>query len=244
MTLQIARGAHGECMIWNDALVDGVDSQWFDPTWWRAGDALLGEAEGRGAAYFLRGLDGHEWVLRHNRRGGALARVNHDRFVYTGLERARPFRELCLIATLRAHDLPVPEPVAARVMSRLGLYRGDVITRRIVDAQPLADRLAEQALPSTAWQQLGAVLARFHRVGLWHADLNARNVLVDARETFHLIDFDKARLRAPGTWRQANLDRFHRSLTKFSDASLAFNFLDADWRALRGGYVSVLAGTL
>ncbi|MES1951278.1 3-deoxy-D-manno-octulosonic-acid kinase [Salinisphaera sp. S4-8] len=244
MTLQIDRGAHGECMIWNDAVVDGVDSQYFDPAWWRARNALLGEAEGRGAAYFLQGLDGEEWVLRHNRRGGALARVNHDRFLYTGLERARPIRELRLIATLCARELPVPRPIAARVTTHLGLYRGDVITQRIPAAQPLADRLADQALPSTAWQRLGAVLARFHSAGLWHADLNARNVLVDTQDAFHLIDFDKARLRAPGIWRQANLDRFHRSLTKFGDASLAFNFLDADWRALRGGYVSVLAGAL
>ncbi|WP_348766664.1 3-deoxy-D-manno-octulosonic acid kinase [uncultured Salinisphaera sp.] len=241
MTLQIKRGDHGERMVWNDAVLGHVDGQCFDPDWWRARDGLLGEAQGRGSAYFLQGADGNEWVLRHNRRGGALARINHDRFLYTGIERARPVRELRLLADLQARDLPVPTPIAARVQPALGFYRGDVITRRIPEAEPLADRLARQAVPSTAWQRLGAVLARFHRAGLWHADLNARNVLIDTHDDFHLIDFDKARLRTPGKWRQANLARFHRSLAKFRDASLAFNFLDADWNALRGGYVSASA---
>ncbi|MES1948403.1 3-deoxy-D-manno-octulosonic-acid kinase [Salinisphaera sp. C84B14] len=241
MTLQIKRGDSGEHMVWNDAVLDHVDGHCFDPAWWRERGGVLGEAQGRGAAYFLQGMDGHEWVLRHNRRGGALARINHDRFLYTGVERARPVRELRLLADLQARDLPVPTPIAARVVPGLGSYRGDVITRRILDAEPLAERLARQAVPSTAWQNLGAVLARFHRVGLWHADLNARNVLIDGRDDFYLIDFDKARLRTPGKWRQANLERFHRSLAKFRDASLAFNFLDADWSALRGGYVSASA---
>ncbi|MES1933798.1 3-deoxy-D-manno-octulosonic-acid kinase [Salinisphaera shabanensis T35B1] len=244
MTLQTTRGDNGDRIVWNDAVLDEARSSLFDPAWWRSRGALLGEAQGRGAAYFLDGLDGSEWVLRHNRRGGALARWNHDHFLYTGAERARPIRELRLIAHLDALELPVPEPVAARVTPRLGLYRGDVITRRIAAAHPLADRLARQALPSAAWQRLGAVLARFHHAGVWHADLNARNVLVDADDAFHLIDFDKACLRTPGKWREANLARFYRSLAKFRDASLAFNFLEADWSALRGGYVSASAAAL
>ena len=244
MTLQFTQGDNGDRMVWNDSVLDSAESDLFEPDWWRSRDALLGEAQGRGAAYFLHGLDGKEWVLRHNRRGGVIARFNHDRFLYIGAERARPIRELRLIATLEALDLPVPRPIAARVAPRLGFYCGDVITQRIEQAEPLADRLANQALPSMAWQRLGAVLARFHRAGLWHADLNARNVLVDADDAFHLIDFDKARLRAPGKWRQANLARFYRSLAKFRDTSLAFHFLEADWSALRGGYVSASAAAL
>ena len=182
MTLQFTQGDNGDRMVWNDSVLDSAESDLFEPDWWRSRDALLGEAQGRGAAYFLHGLDGKEWVLRHNRRGGVIARFNHDRFLYIGAERARPIRELRLIATLEALDLPVPRPIAARVAPRLGFYCGDVITQRIEQAEPLADRLANQALPSMAWQRLGAVLARFHRAGLWHADLNARNVLVDLPE--------------------------------------------------------------
>ena len=241
MTLREAT-IQGERIVWDDTRLDDAQPELFDMAWWQSRDALLGQAEGRGSAYFLDGLDGSPWVLRHNRRGGSLARFNRDCFVYTGLARTRPVREFRLLADLDAKGLPVPAPVAARVKPFLGFYRGDLITRQIEHALPLADRLAESALPATVWQRLGGMVARFHREGVWHADLNARNILIDDRQAFHLIDLDKARLRAPGRWREANLMRLHRSLAKFRAASMGFNFLDSDWAALRGGYASVFAG--
>ena len=243
MTLREATIA-GEHIVWDDVRLEEPAPDLFDAGWWQARDALRGEAEGRGTAHFVTGIDGTPWVLRHNRRGGALATLNPDRFLYTGLERARPVREIRLLATLRDRELPVPAPVAARVNASLGIYKGDLITVQIPDSVPLADRLAEAPLPSTAWQELGGTLARFHRAGVWHADLNARNVLVDGDDGFHLIDFDKARLRKPGKWREANIARLHRSLDKFRSASMRFNFLDANWAALRGGYTSVFAAGL
>lgn len=243
MTLREA-STQGEYRVWDDARLDQARTELFDPAWWQSHDALLGQAEGRGAAHILRGLDGLPWVLRHNRRGGALAQLNPDRFLYTGMARARPLCELRLLADLHAQGLPVPAPVAARVHSFLGFYQGDLITQQIPHTMPLADRLAEAALPATVWQDLGSVIARFHLHGVWHADLNARNVLIDTSDVFYLIDFDKARQRASGRWREANLKRLRRSLDKFGSASMTFNFLDADWVALRGGYASVFAAGL
>ena len=60
------------------------------------------------------------------------------------------------------------------------------------------------------------MLARFHRAGLDHADLNAHNILLDAAGNPWLIDFDRSRRRADGSWRQSNLDRLARSLAKLS----------------------------
>lgn len=234
----------GERIVWDDTRLDDAQPELFDVAWWQSRDGLLGEAEGRGSAYFVQGLDGCSWVLRHNRRGGAIAKLNTDRFLYTGRSRARPIREFHLLADLHAKGLPVPAPVAARVAPFLGFYRGDLITQQIAPARPLADRLAESAMPATVWQRLGGMIARFHREGVWHADMNARNILIDDKQAFHLIDLDKARLRAPGRWREANLMRLHRSLAKFRDASVNFHFLDSDWAALRGGYASVFAAGL
>ncbi len=187
-------------------------------------------------AYFVAGLDGASWVLRHNRRGGVLARINRDRYLWVGRERARPNRELRLLKSLRERGLPVPEPIAARIMRRTGCYRGDLIITRIPDARPLADHLVHKSLAAAAWRALGGTLARFHRAGVWHGDLNARNILLDAYGGFHLIDFDKARLRAGAAWQPANLARLRRSLDKFNHTTPGFYFTAGDWAALHSGY--------
>lgn len=243
--MSLGEATHGRSrFVWDDARVHEVHDGLFDPQWWRQQGNLTGEARGRGTAWFVDGLDGQPWVLRHNRRGGLLARINHDRFLWSGAKRARSLEELRLLAVLHEKGLPVPAPVAARAEPRGLIYRGDVITERITGAMPLGDRLLREPIPATAWQTLGGVLARFHRVGLWHADLNARNVLVDAADDFHLIDLDKARLRSIGRWRQANLARLGRSLEKFRSAHHEFCFADTDWIALRGGYQAEFAAGL
>ena len=77
--------------------------------------------------------------------------------------------------------------------------------------------LAELAADDPAnapWEATGRLLARFHRAGLDHADLNANNILLDARQGW-LIDFDKGSIRIPATaWRERNLARLQRSLVK------------------------------
>lgn len=241
MRLCEARRGAGTHLLWDADRLAEADARLFDPQWWRDRRALTGEAEGRGAAYFVDGLDGCPWVLRHNRRGGLLAQLNHDRFLWLGVASARTFRELRLLAELHAEGLPVPEPVAARAIRHGALYRGDIITRRIEDARPLAERLHAGALPAAAWRGLGTVLARFHRAGVWHPDPNARNILIDGAGDFYLIDFDKARRRAPGRWHKANLARLYRSLDKFRRADSDCCFADSDWADLCGGYASVFA---
>lgn len=234
----------GRHVLWDSQRFEGIPSLVvFDPAWWRSRKRLTGEAAGRGAAYFLKGLDGRAWVLRHNRRGGLLARVNHDRFLWTGVEQARALAETRLLAEMRRQGLPVPAPVAALARRHGLFYRGDVITERIEDAVPLADRLMQEGLDPTAWQRLGAVLATFHVRGIHHADLNARNILVDGDNAFHLIDFDKARRRRQGDWCLPNLSRLKRSLDKFAGQTATFVYAERDWSELRAGYDLALRST-
>jgi 3-deoxy-D-manno-octulosonic acid kinase len=209
----------------------------FDPAWWRERRSELGSASGRGTVMFVRALDGAStWVLRHYLRGGWMARLSRDRYLWTGIERTRAWREWRLTHHLRSLGLPVPTPVAAHVARGLATYSADLLTQRIDNARTLADVLRERAIPADAWRQLGATLRRFHDVGVHHDDINVSNILVQPDGSFHVIDFDKAALVAPGAWREQNLARFLRSLEKHRALHETFAFSEANWNALRAGY--------
>jgi 3-deoxy-D-manno-octulosonic acid kinase len=55
-----------------------------------------------------------------------------------------------------------------------------------------------------------------HEAGVWHADLNAYNILLDPQGKAWLIDFDKGRVRPllSAERRRGNLLRLRRSLVK------------------------------
>jgi 3-deoxy-D-manno-octulosonic acid kinase len=185
----------------------------FEPGAGRA-DAVRG---GRGGASYIDAPFGR-CVLRHYRRGGMVARVMGDRYLWTGAERTRSFAEFRLLAALRERKLPVPAPVAARYRRSGVHYRADLITRRIEGAVMLAQLLAQQQLDAAVAARVGAAIAEFHAHGAYHADLNAHNVLLDADRVW-LIDFDRGELRKPASeWQLANLARLKRSLLKLGAA--------------------------
>ena len=209
----------------------------FDLKLWLADTATQRTPGGRGAALFIEHA-GQVWVLRHYQRGGFMARLSADRYLWTGEERTRPFREWRLLAELHAAGLPVPAPIAARYVRRGLSYCGDLITERIGGAQPMSALLAHAPLPAATWRAIGACVRRLHDAGVWHADLNAHNILIGADGRVSLVDFDRARRRAAGRWREANLDRLERSLRKICRDLPAERFTPQDWTALRAGYDS------
>jgi len=207
----------------------------FDPKFWAARGELAPVSGGRGAAWFIGGAD-NPWVLRHYRRGGWVARVSKDGYVWAGEARVRAFAEWRMLAHLSRLGLPVPTPIAAWYR-RYGLtYRCDLITRRIADTQTLSAMLAAAALPDSSWQSIGVVIKRLHRAGADHADLNAHNILLDTHGAVSVIDFDRGRLRAAGAWPAQNLRRLHRSLLKISGPWPADRFLPSAWEAFLRGY--------
>ncbi|MEO0615558.1 MAG: 3-deoxy-D-manno-octulosonic acid kinase [Pseudomonadota bacterium] len=206
----------------------------FDGAAWPRNTGRAGA--GRGAAWFVSDGTG-DYVLRHFRRGGLVARLSQAHYVATGAASSRGFREFEILQHLRARGLPVPAPAAAGYWRRGMFYRAAILTVSIPDSETLAARLAREPLDEAQWRTLGTLIARFHAAGAWHADLNAHNVLIDAAGDFHLIDFDRARLRAPGGWSQANLARLHRSLEKLRTQG-DFHADAADWTALTQGYAT------
>jgi len=207
----------------------------FDPEYWSARGELTAVSGGRGSAWFVGG-SGAAWVLRHYRRGGWAARISSDRYGWQGEDRVRAFVEWRLLQYLSERGLSVPKPVAARYQRTGVTYRCDLITERIVDAQSLSAALASAPVPENTWRAVGAAIARFHRHGVDHADLNAHNILLDGNQGVTLIDFDRGRLRAPGAWAARNLQRLRRSLEKISRSLPAGRFTPAEWRQVSAGY--------
>jgi 3-deoxy-D-manno-octulosonic acid kinase len=207
----------------------------FDPLFWRARGEIEAVTGGRGSAWFV-GSGARQWVLRHFRRGGFIARISQDTYVWTGERRVRAFAEWELLELLTERGLRVPKPVAARYQRRGMRYRCDLITERILGARPVSALLEHGALAEAQWRAVGAAVASLHRAGVDHADLNAHNVLLDANDLVSVIDFDRGRLRSPGSWSSRNLRRLHRSLTKVALDLPPDRFSDAAWRWLLAGY--------
>ena len=201
----------------------------FDPEYWRRRGELQEVAAGRGSAWFIAsGV--RQWALRHYRRGGFIARLSRDLYVWTGESRVRAFAEWRLLDLLTQCGLPVPKPVAARYRRSGLLYRCDLITQRIAGALPLSALLATGALPAQRWHTVGAAVARLHRAGVDHADLNAHNILLDTKGVVSVIDFDRSRLRSQGAWAARNLERLKRSLAKIG------HFSEDAWEWFLAGY--------
>jgi 3-deoxy-D-manno-octulosonic acid kinase len=218
-------------------LVD-ANEDLFEPAFWAARGELVDVARGRGSAWFIT-REPQPWVLRHYRRGGFIARFSQDCYVWAGEDRVRAFAEWRLLSFLLQLGLPVPAPVAARYQ-RAGLfYRCDLITQRIVGADPLSSVLARGRVTPEVWRGVGGTIARLHAAGADHADLNAHNILVDGLGSISVIDFDRGRVRGPGSWAGRNLSRLQRSLVKVGRGLPADRFTPADWDSILQGYTAV-----
>ncbi len=225
-------------ILFDTAVAPHADEAWFDAAAWRA-RGVLGAA-GRGQALFVD-LPFGPCVLRHYRRGGLMARMNADNYLWIGAKRTRAFREFRLLIELHDAGLPVAVPVAARYQ-RDGLrYRADLITRQVLNSMTLAQRLAAQSLDSEMGIRIGRCIAAFHARGIWHADLNAHNVLLDATSQPILIDFDRGRRRRVDYhWQQANIDRLRRSLLKLGAKAGDSAFEQGFWHPLLAAYHATL----
>ncbi len=216
------------------------DAAWFDPAHWSARGLAEPHAGGRGGVWFVETPAGAS-VLRHYRRGGLAARVSSDRYFWTGAGRTRAFREFRLLDQLVEAGLPVPAPIAGRYVRSGMYYSADLIVGRIPAVDTLAERLAQGALDAVLAERIGTTIARFHAAGACHADLNAHNILLDARGAVSLIDFDRGSLRKPALgWQQGNLARLRRSLIKLGAGKRFADFDARFWHPFLAAYHAAL----
>ena len=219
---------------------------WFDPT--QVVEALpalftpplddsaaLATGSGRGQAHRVA-LDHGEGVLRHYRRGGLMARLSSDRYLGRSPLASRSMNEFTLLRRLRAWDLPVPAPVAARQVCGLIGHTADIVVAMIPQTRNVAQALSEGPLPATDWTALGRAIRQLHDRQVFHSDLNCHNLLLDGQGAAWIVDFDKCGVRPGEAWKQENLERLRRSLRKEQGRRHPFHWDEARWDDLLKGY--------
>ena len=200
----------------------------FDPAYLPSRAQVVASG-GRAAAGFVQ-LAPLEAVLRHFKRGGLMARLVRERYLWLGLERTRSFAEFDLLRVMWQAGLPVPRPLGAAVWRGCLTYRAALLTQRIQHARPLG-----QCNEPKVWREAGRVIGQMHQFDVWHADLNVFNLLVDAQDKVWIIDLDRGR-RKPltATQRAENLSRLLRSVRK-----VAPELESTCWHGFKQGYQAI-----
>lgn len=221
-------------MLVGASVAEAVSPAWFDPAQWRSAGAVAIETSGRGAVLIVEHGD-DTWVLRHYRRGGLVARVIDDHYLWLGVDRTRAFREWRLLRALRDAGLPVPNPVAAHVYRTGAIYTADIITSYLPDTRKLSWYIEQGRVPGECWRRIGEMVGAVHARGVDHPDLTAHNILLDGAGRTFLVDFDNAEFKGSGAWRRDGLQRLNRSLRKVA-LETGTDFDEAAWREIEAGY--------
>ncbi len=210
-------------------------SQLFEPAWWQNNRQVVGTSIGRGVTWFVKDESRH-LVLRHYYRGGMVGKVVRDRFWFEGVESSRAMAEYTLLAKLCELGLPVPRPFGARMVKQGPFYRADILIERIRGAKDMVALLKQGSVATEVWHKIGQTVRQLHDAGVYHADLNSHNLLLDKEGKVWVIDFDKGAIRSPGEWQKANLERLLRSFNKESQLHTSFHFVPENWQTLMNGY--------
>lgn len=225
----------GQHILYDAARLTKFNPLLFEPEYLQQQGLVTGRASGRGDVLFF-GYEGHDLALRHYRRGGSVASLLGDRYLRTPVKTSRAWREWTLLHRLGDMGLPVPQPVAARVRQNGIWVRCDIVTLKIPGARSLAMSIREKPLQQEIWREIGGTIRRFHEAGVWHADLNAHNILLTDTQVY-LIDFDRGRMgRTSRAQKHQNVQRLLRSLQKLQREQALNCFTRADWQALLSAY--------
>jgi len=216
----------------------------FKPTY-LSKNALLSQEQFEGSAKQGRG-GVHKFsykdqilVLRHYYRGGAIAHVSADKYMWTGLDNTRAIRELRMLSEMRKMNLPVPKPVAAHIHRVGSTYTANIVTEFIPDTHSLSTLLSMQRLTNKVWSKIGVVIRQLHKKKCHHADLNAHNILLDKEFNVFLVDFDKSEIKtSSGKWQMKNIQRLKRSLEKLASNNKKFNYTPTEFVSLMHGYAA------
>ena len=210
--------------------------QYFKPDYWQQQQKLLGQSQGRNVTWFV-GEKSQPMVLRHYYRGGLIGKLINDCYIFSGIKNTRAYREFSLLLQLEQLELPACRVVAAQVTRSGLIYRADLLMKMVEGGQDLVALLSKGSLTEQQWQNIGHTIAQFHQARVYHADLNAHNILIDNDDKVWLIDFDRGEIKAQqGQWCQQNLDRLLRSFKKERNKLDNFYYRDQDWQTLLSAY--------
>lgn len=216
----------------------GIDHQHFDVDYLQEQALVTATAEGRGTVYFFK-LGEVDVVLRHYKRGGLVAKINDDNFLYSGIESSRCHKELSVLQLLREANINVPEPIAGRIVKKGPIYTADIITQVIPNALELHEILQSKSVSEDLWQNIGIEIRKMHDAQICHHDINVKNILLTNNEGInrvHLIDFDKCEVQKGNHWKASNIERLQRSLNKQVARCVQYCYQPGDWEALIKAY--------
>ena len=169
---------------------------------------------GQGRGNVFRFPLGDGWgILRPYRRGGTIRVFLKDAYLLDN----RPQREWAVHLYLYEQGFGVAEPLGVMWERRGIIYRGAIATRE-VDARDLGTfALGEPERAGQALERVGAHIRHMHDLGVYHADLQIRNILVTrGDDSIVFIDLDNARRTSAisAVQRARNLLRLRRSCQK------------------------------
>lgn len=227
----------GHHIIYDPQVVPTPSASLFSATYWEQSGKITGKAKGRGTTLFIHN-EGHDWVLRHFRRGGLIGKCLSDQYLFTGVAKSRPFEEFELLTHMRAKGLKVPTPIAASVQRSGLIYRGDLITRAIPNSVDLHHLLTRKPLTPDQWRDVGIAVKNMHDCQVYHHDANVRNIMLDDQDQVWIIDFDRCSIKTGDHWKSDNISRLLRSLHKEVTKNKAFYWQESDWLYFMKGYES------
>ncbi len=192
--------------------------------------------QGREPLRFFHLENGESVLVRAYKHGGLLRWFTGD-FFFTWPP--RPFRELAITEEARRRGISTVEIYGAWVKRVWGpFYQGWLITRELKDAHNLWNmlqaNLKQDARLPRLLQAVAGNVRQMHRKGIYHRDLNLRNILVQwgsGTVQTYIIDFDRASVlsrEVPAHRVRKNLNRLLRSICKL-DPSRQFLTQD-DWK--------------
>jgi 3-deoxy-D-manno-octulosonic acid kinase len=185
---------------------------------------------GRAPLYAVKLEAGDVALIRAYWHGGLLRSVTRNCFITWP---PRPFRELTITEELRRRGIRTVEVYGACVKRVWGpVYQGWLVTRELSGSQDLwsafSGEFVQRAGMSAILKAMALTLAALHREGVYHNDLNLKNLLVRLEPggvTAYVIDFDKAKLflgRLPAALANRNLARLLRSVRKMDPQRRCF----------------------
>ncbi|MBC09250.1 MAG: 3-deoxy-D-manno-octulosonic acid kinase [Gammaproteobacteria bacterium] len=170
---------------------------------------------GRGTVTFFRDCR-LDLVHKTYKRGGLIRKLVTSHYLWTGLTKTRAHIEFDGLKKMFDLGLPVPRPIAARIIRKGIFYRAELITQEIEKATTFGENLAAKNLSSDMLKELGLAIKSLHREGFMHPDLNIENILIGNSKKIFFLDFDQAQpLKQKEIQFGRDIERLRRSIKKF-----------------------------
>ena len=170
----------------------------------------------RGALLRFPWAEGRDGLVRICHRGGFVARLLGDRYLFVN----RPGREFMAHWWAEHRGVAVPRLLGVRWERHGPWFRGALATEWLPGPDLLAwlrghETEEHRSERARMMQEVGVLVRDMHWRGVWHADLQVKNVVI-ADGHPRLIDLDRAAIGGmPGVVQcSRNLLRFRRSLEK------------------------------